>query len=642
MAWNDDLDQNSPAYRFASSQSRRIRVVAGPGTGKSFALKRRVAKLLEEGGVPEKILAVTLTRIAAQDLRKEIDNLGVCGSDDVVATTLHGLCLKILGREDVIKFLGRVPRPLMDFEKRMLLHDIVPNKKVKDKEKLLSYFGAAWAKTPTEEAGFARSDIEKEFQRQMLSWMLFHRSMLFEEMVFETFRYLHDNPHSPEYDWFDHVLVDEYQDLNKAEQTIIDLLSQNSTLAVIGDDDQSIYSFRHAYPEGIRGFPNVHPNCEEIDFDHCMRCPKQVVSMASSLISHNPNRTLGDLKEHAINPNGHVEIFQYSTQEQEVKDLSEMIRDDIKNGQINPEDILILSPSRHIGREITDALNSFGVDSRSYFKESALDPKELQYNFEIFKLLIRPRDRVALRYLLGSGDATFRSVAYRKLMNKVNGDGTDIFDFLENTLPDDEKDTQIRNMILRCRNIKSELDAARDLLVEDRQNIVSILMKNAPDEKSDYFELILQEAIDEADPKLEDAAWLEELHSIIVEKLKPIENTFDKKHVRVMSLYSSKGLSAKYVVIMSAVNGLIPFIDKTKSVPEQMEEGRRLFYVAITRCKGKANGYHGKLIISTFSSMSTGYANQHGISHGSWHRTNTATSRYIQDLGETAPKVVKK
>lgn len=642
MAWNDSLDQDSSAYKFASSESRRIRVVAGPGTGKSFALKRRVARLLEEGEVPERILTVTLTRTAAQDLRNEIKNLCVHGSEKVVATTLHSLCLNILGREDVTQYLGRVPRPLMDFEESLLLHDIVQSKSIKEKKILLNGFGAAWARTQAEDAGFAKNDLEIDFQRQMINWLLFHQSMLFEEMVFETFRYLRDNPHSQEYNRFSHILVDEYQDFNKAEQLIIDFLSQNSRLVAIGDDDQSIYSFRHAYPEGIRKFPTVHHDCENINFDCCMRCPKSVVHMASSLISYNSNRTLGDLKEYMPNPEGKVEILQFSTQEQEIKGLSKLIQDDINSGLIKPEDILVLVPSRHIGREFTEQLNTLGIESRSYFKESAIDAMNLRYNFEIYKLLIYPGDHVALRYLLGHGDNKFRSAAYSKLRFKIIDEGLDIFDFLENTNPDDEKEKQIKNMIKRYQIIKFDLNEAKNSLNEDRNNIVSVLMRDVVD-GSEYFKLILQEAIDDTNPELEDKFWLKELHALIVEKLNPIEKTFDQEHVRVMSLHSSKGLSAKYVVVMSAVNGLIPRIDKTQSIPEQIEEGRRLFYVAITRCKGKMDDYHGKLIISTFSSISTAYAKQCGIKYGGkGYRTLTTTSRYIENLGKTAPAVIKK
>src|SRR4051794_39985860 len=102
MPWNDGLDRNSPAYGIAADQSDRLRVVAGPGTGKSFALKRRVARLLESGMRPRRILPVTFTNVAAEDLQREMLQIGVRGCEDIRGSTLHALGMKILAHENVL------------------------------------------------------------------------------------------------------------------------------------------------------------------------------------------------------------------------------------------------------------------------------------------------------------------------------------------------------------------------------------------------------------------------------------------------------------------------------------------------------------------------------------------------------------
>ena len=101
MAWDDDLDPNSPAYGIAGATTRYVRVVAGPGTGKSFALKRRVARLLEHGAPPDRILPVTFTNVAAEDLQREMLLVGVAGCEAIRGSTLHALCMKILSRQHV-------------------------------------------------------------------------------------------------------------------------------------------------------------------------------------------------------------------------------------------------------------------------------------------------------------------------------------------------------------------------------------------------------------------------------------------------------------------------------------------------------------------------------------------------------------
>src|ERR1700693_6169915 len=107
MPWDQDLDPNSPAYGIASSQTRFVRVVAGPGTGKSFALKRRVARLLEEGINPVRILPVTFTNVAAEDLQREMLTVGVAGCEAIRGSTLHSLCMRILSRQHVLEAIGR-------------------------------------------------------------------------------------------------------------------------------------------------------------------------------------------------------------------------------------------------------------------------------------------------------------------------------------------------------------------------------------------------------------------------------------------------------------------------------------------------------------------------------------------------------
>jgi DNA helicase-2/ATP-dependent DNA helicase PcrA len=112
MPWSDGLVAGTAAYDVAASLNSRIRVVAGPGTGKSFAMKRRVARLLETGVDPAAILPVTFTRVAAEDLHRELVGMGVPGCDNLNGVTLHSLSLKILLRNHVLHATGRTARPL--------------------------------------------------------------------------------------------------------------------------------------------------------------------------------------------------------------------------------------------------------------------------------------------------------------------------------------------------------------------------------------------------------------------------------------------------------------------------------------------------------------------------------------------------
>src|SRR5690349_1924503 len=119
MAWNDEL--SGKALSIAGDPSRILRVVAGPGTGKTFAMRRRVSRLLEEGVDPARILAITFTRVAAASIVAEIKAIGTAGGERVAAGTLHAFCFRLLQRAEVLEFLGRKARPLITYSDKAVL-----------------------------------------------------------------------------------------------------------------------------------------------------------------------------------------------------------------------------------------------------------------------------------------------------------------------------------------------------------------------------------------------------------------------------------------------------------------------------------------------------------------------------------------
>ncbi len=643
MIWDNNLDKTSAAYKFAADKSKTIRVVAGPGTGKSFGLKRRVARLLEEGQNPKRILAVTFTRTAAQDLKDEIQSIGIAGADKVVAKTLHSFCFGLLNKKKIIEKTGRFPRPMLEFEKSPMLYDLDNSfGNIKDKKERLHAFEAAWARLQSDDPGFPSDEIDRQYQTDIHEWLNSHKAMLFGEMIIETFHYLYDNPMCAELREFDHVLVDEYQDLNKAEQSVVDLLASNGNLAIIGDDDQSIYSFKHANPEGIREFPEKHPGCDEIDFDHCRRCPKQVVAMASRLISHNTNRTLGDLQAFDQNQDGTIIIEQWKSLEKEIKGICAKVQKDISEGAIRPEDVLILAPARRIGFRIRDALVSKGVNAKSYFRESAISSKDLEYNFALLTLLANPKDMVSLRFLLGFGDKSFRTKSYMHLHNYAKESDMETADVLEKCDAGELRVPYISSLVSRYRIIKEKLEELKSSAETDFNRFIDSLAEDNQD-NSDFRSILLEaDSAAEHDRKEDVVAWIRDVYEYAVEKISYPDNTSEHDHVRIMSLHASKGLSAKYVIVMSAIDELIPRIDKDSevSIERQIEEQRRLFYVAITRCKSSGQGYPGTLIISSFVGLPGNEALRLKLSAKPYAWKETSATRFIREFEGTAPRTI--
>lgn len=416
MPWNDGLSPRSPAFGIAADPAECICVVAGPGTGKSFALKRRVARLLEEGAAPKRVLPLTFTNVAAEDLQREMMQVGVPGCEEIRGSTLHALGMKILGRQNVLAATGRIARPLNRFEMQPLLYDL-PNTfgKKREREKRIRAYEAAWARLQHEQPGYAGDLEDQRFERTLLDWLRFHRGMLIGEIIPQVYQYLRDNPAAPERSSYDHILVDEYQDLNRAEQEVVNLLRGAAHLCIVGDDDQSLYSFKFAYPAGIRTFPDTHQGTTNHEILNCRRCPERVVAMANALIGNNRDRDPRKLVPVAANGLGSVSITQFNTLAQEAIGVARFIRDQIENHGRRPEDILVLAQRRSIGNPIHDALVTHRVPSKCYYHEGELDSPTAQERMALFKLFINPEDRIALRWLLGLGHDDFRAGAYARI-----------------------------------------------------------------------------------------------------------------------------------------------------------------------------------------------------------------------------------
>jgi len=645
MTWETGMDTTSPAYAFAANTAGRLRTVAGPGTGKSFALRRRIARLLEEGVDPQRILAVTFTRTAAADLKSEIQALEIEGADQVVARTLHSLCFKILEQEQVFNSLQRHPRPLLEHEIDPLLRDLsyADYGNVRDKRKRIRDYEAAWARLQRDDPGFALNELDQRFERDLIAWLRYHHAILIGDLIPLTLQYLRNNPLCQERRMFDHVLVDEYQDLNKAEQVLVDYLTGNGSCTIIGDDDQSIYSFRNAHPEGIRTYPDDKPQCVSINFDECRRCPSNVVVMASQLIANNTNRTLGALAPFQGNNAGNVQVMQWATLDDEINGITRIVQKLVHNDNVAPGDILILAPRRRIGYRIRNNISQQGIDIRSYFREQALDSIAAKHMFSLLTLAGNPEDRVSLRYLLGEGSPDYIQRSYLKIRSAAEERqispraSLDLMAAGQLTLP---RTSNIKNRYI---NILGEIQGIKDLLNRSVQEMIDTITPEDNEELEILRDALLAalDIVGEFDSPGDEQSWI---NSIVQETRNMIsmpETPDEVDHIRVMSLHSSKGLSSKVVIITSCIEGLIPVHDYDLSAEEQarqLEEQRRLFYVGITRCKTEPNVYPGTLILSSFVTMPYGQALQLGLNVNVTRRF--LTTRFITELGGSCPRAM--
>ncbi|OGV95900.1 hypothetical protein A2W24_01025 [Microgenomates group bacterium RBG_16_45_19] len=625
MQWNKGIEGS--ALDVAGHPGDPIRVLAGPGTGKSFALKRRVTRLLEEGTAPEEILALTFTRMAAKDLTADLISLGVAGCEEVRAGTLHSLCFSILNREQVLQLTGRNPRTMLKHEVKYLIRDLSRDifGTIKNRETRLRRFEAAWAQLQHEEPGWPRTPLDQQFQDATISWLKFHKSMLVGEMITETLKYLRDNPMATERSAFHHILVDEYQDLNKAEQALIDLLADNATLTVIGDDDQSIYGFKYANPEGIIYFPTSHAGTHPLTLLECRRCPVSVVRVANTLISHNTVRVDKVLIERPQNGYGEFHILQWRTLTEEADGIARIIAARIRAETVKPEEVIVLVPRRLIAYPIRDALAANGLSVQLGFEDETLDPTAAQERYSLLNLLANPNDRVALRVLMGYCSQDGRVKSWNQLQAHCEVTGQPPWQALEELANGVLRLPHMGSMVNRFRVVQSEFATLNGInLNQFIASWIPMLLPAVADLHSLALEVL---------PSVVD---INELYREIKTRISQPEIPDATGKVRVMSLHKSKGLTAKMVMVAGCVEGLIPYGIRDDD-PEQLrklEEFRRLFYVAITRTENT-------LILSGAIRFARSDALQMGAEFtGRGTIVRTIASRFNNELGASAPRSI--
>jgi superfamily I DNA/RNA helicase len=590
MPWDQNLQ--GPAYDIASSNDARLRVLAGPGTGKTFALNRLVMRLLEQGENPRRILVVTFTRTAAADLERELERLDVPGCDEISVGTLHSYCFTVLARAAVLAQHNRVARIVLQvkkqggylgFEYGPLLKDLNNSEVFGDTRsriRRIRAYEAAWARQQREVAGQAQDPVDQQFEAALLSWLRFHRAMLIGELIPEALTYLRENPLAQEHSAFDRVIVDEYQDLNKADQSIIDVLAARGNLMIVGDEDQSIYHFRHANPEGIEDFPNRHPGTVDRTMDTCRRCAKAIVRAANSLISYNHlgGGAVRPLHEYAQNPEGEIHRVQWASLNQEILGLADYVQCLIQQGRYEAKDFLILCPRRRIGYRLRRELRDRNIDARSFFPEEALEEKEAQEAFALLILLADPDDRVAFRFWLGCKSGSWLAGQYARLRASCENSGDSPYQALSKMESGEIPRVGYSHLLVRFRALQTQLRALEGKAGSEL--VDAIYPSDTPWAEAVRDILAGQEITEETDAG--------QLLTMVREKLSRPEIPSNPAYVRIMSLHASKGLTSKVTIISTIVNSLIPNEDPFATPAEQqrnMEEQRRLFYVGVTRTR---------------------------------------------------------
>ncbi|HPO65482.1 MAG TPA: ATP-dependent helicase [Bacteroidales bacterium] len=606
----------------ARDSAPQVRLVAGPGTGKSYTIEKRVADLLTNGATPGNVYVISFTRATCAELTERIR--AFCSTlpcanaaTQVRISTMHSLALRILRRANLLTSYPSTPIMLDDWEQT----------NVYDRE-----FAGILGCTPSRAAEIRLAHdaqwqtLNPQYVNQaqitpaeVQGFNAFHSArtnlyccVLPGEVIYKCVDALQQGALQPnQLPQIDHLIVDEFQDLNACDQEFVRLLSANNTvLFVAGDDDQSIYSFRHANPDGIVQFQTAYPASATHVLTDCFRCTPAILDPASRLITYNLNRVhknLTSLYATATPPvQGRMMVWSFQTAQDEARAVAQSCQALINAGMAGREDeILILISNRRVQLDmLAQELGNLGLPYDP--PRGAALTSEYETIRAVYSILRIARDNLTgdedypahrdlLEVLSGVGSATAKGVADACISNNQNF--RQLFylpscpTWLSGRCPAAVQRVMAMVQTVRTWNMSDTLaDRSGDITTllssqvftsgHNAANSLSIwntLISSLPAQMT--LEELLQFLA--ADSESDQQAVLDLVNQRIG-GAQPKAQVPVQKRIRILTMHGAKGLSGKVVFIPGTEQGLMPN-SKALQATGLLIEQRRLFYVSITR-----------------------------------------------------------
>lgn len=602
-------------------------VIAGAGSGKTKVLTTKIAYLMHRGLHPSTILALTFTNKAAKEMKDRIGKIvGAESASRLWMGTFHAIFSRILRYEaEHIGFSS-------DFtiydaaDTKNLLKTIIKEMKLDDKiyKPNAVYSRISSAKNALYTPGMyaANKDLmEHDFRSKMPEIRnIYHTyaarcrqagAMDFDDLLLFTNILFRDHPEVLEKyrNRFMYILVDEYQDTNYAQHLIVKQLSANHhRVCVVGDDAQSIYSFRGANIDNILTFKNNFPTCRTFKLEQNYRSTQTIVDAANSLIRKNSRQ----IEKRVFSENEVGEplrvLSAYSDYEE-----GYMVANRIAEMRLSTherfEDFAILYRTNAQSRILEEAMRKRNIAYRIYGGLSFYQRKEVKDVTAYFKLLLNPKDEEAFKRIInyparGIGETTLGKVADAALRYQVSlwevitdpfaynlsinaGTAKKLRGFTElmeqfKAMAPQLSAYELANNVVKMSGIKNDLNSDNTVENMSKRENVEELLKGI----QEYCQMKREEGVE--NPTLSD--FLSEI-SLATDQDKDSEE--DRNKVTLMTIHSAKGLEFKHVFVVGLEEELFPS-QMVLNSPRELEEERRLFYVAITRAEKSCTLTHAK------------------------------------------------
>ena len=582
-----------------------VMVIAGAGSGKTRVLTNRIAYLIAEKNVLESnILAITFTNKAAKEMKERIYSLVGETSKYIWINTFHSMCVRILRQHIDLLGYNKNFTILDTSEQKIIIKNIVKELNLSEDSyqpnnilKIISNSKNSMISVNKMKAqarfGFMKNvaEIYEYYQKYLKK-----NSVLdFDDLMLKTIVLFEKHPEvlAIYQNKFEYIHVDEYQDTNVIQYKLIKMLSEvHKNICVVGDDDQSIYSWRGACSDNIINFEKDYEDVEVIFLDQNYRSNSTILDAANAVIKNNTDR-----KDKALwseNKGGDkITVYAATNDKDETDDIAKKILD-LKAQDIDYKDIAILYRANYLSRSMENSCMAFGIPYKLIGSLKFLQRQEIRDLLAYMNVIVNRNDEFSLRRIINVPKRGIGASSMAKIDNYAEQYGLSLFEALKNIDMIGVSKKIITNIHLLTQLIE-KYSQTEQYSIEDL--IVGIY-------KDSGYESMLKESADAyAESRIENISELvssakqfSSMNDNLIDFISEMSLTSDADDeneddsVVLSTVHAAKGLEYRVVFIMGLEENLFPSIRDAESSEDErnkMEEERRLAYVAITRAKEK-------------------------------------------------------
>lgn len=622
----DKLNERQKEAVLATEGS--VLVLAGAGSGKTTVLVNRIAYMISEKHIrPWNILAITFTNKAAREMKDRIERLLGDTAKDMWIGTFHSVCVRIL--RSCIDLLG--------YSRDFVIYDTADTKTVMKEclreldideksfpvRNVLSIISNA--KNDLMDAATFENVYKSDYRMSIIAKIYYryqtklrkNNAVDFDDIILNTVKILSENPDvlSKYQDKFQYILVDEYQDTNNSQYLLINLLAQaNRNLCVVGDDDQSIYKFRGANIGNILNFEDDYSDVQKITLDQNYRSTQNILDAANSVISNNKGR-MGKSLWTSNGDGNKVFVYTGTNEYDEARYIARQIKKHFDE-QGSFSDCAILYRTNAQSRVIEEMLMRESVPYKVLSGLRFYDRKEIKDIIAYLRVVYNPNDDVSLARIINEPKRKIGNATLEKARNIAREKETSLYDVISHADDYPEFKTAIKKLLGFSEIIQSLIKLKDTVTIED---LTGRILND-----TGYMPALVMEDTTESKTRIEN---LGEFISVITEFEKNEEtgNTLgeflenislvsdidgydeNEDSAVLMTIHSAKGLEFPIVFLSGLEEGLFPGMRSMES-DDDIEEERRLCYVAITRAKEQlyitktiSRTIHGKTMPTTAS-----------------------------------------